>query len=70
MAAKPTPSFGATPRDIEVDACTSCNLFWFDRAESIWRSLLARAPANAPWRPELEQRLIEIERMKQQQMGR
>jgi Flp pilus assembly protein TadD len=42
----------------------------FDRAESIWRSLLARAPANAPWRPELEQRLIEIERMKQQQMGR
>jgi hypothetical protein len=35
MAAKPTPSFGAVPRDIEVDACTSCNLFWFDRAESM-----------------------------------
>ena len=37
-----------------------------DRAESIWRALLDRSPANAPWRPELEQRLIEIESMKQQ----
>ena len=40
----------------------------FDRAESIWRALLDRSPANAPWRPEIEQRMIEIERMKQQQM--
>jgi cytochrome c-type biogenesis protein CcmH len=37
-----------------------------DRAESVWRSLLDRAPANAPFRPELEQRLIELERLKQQ----
>ena len=36
-----------------------------DRAESVWRALLDRSPANASWRPELEQRLIEIERMKQ-----
>jgi hypothetical protein len=35
MAARPTPSFGAVPRDVEVDACASCNLFWFDRAESM-----------------------------------
>lgn len=37
-----------------------------DRAEGIWRGLLDRAPANASFRPELEQRLIEIERLKQQ----
>ncbi|RYE00497.1 MAG: cytochrome C biogenesis protein [Sphingomonadales bacterium] len=37
----------------------------FDRAESVWRGLLDRAPPNASFRPELEQRLIEIERMKQ-----
>ena len=37
-----------------------------DRAESVWRGLLDRSPANAPYRPELEQRLIEIEAMKQQ----
>ena len=37
-----------------------------DRAESVWRALLDRSPANASWRPELEQRLVEIEQMKQQ----
>jgi cytochrome c-type biogenesis protein CcmH len=37
-----------------------------DRAETTWRALLDRSPADAPWRPELEQRLIELERMKQQ----
>lgn len=37
-----------------------------DRAESVWRALLDRSPANASWRPELEQRLVEIEAMKQQ----
>jgi tetratricopeptide (TPR) repeat protein len=31
-----------------------------DRAEQIWRDLLARAPAGAPWRADLEQRLAEI----------
>ena len=36
-----------------------------DRAETVWRGLLDRSPANASWRPELEQRLLEIERMKQ-----
>lgn len=36
-----------------------------DRAENVWRTLLDRSPANAPWRPELEQRLVELERMKQ-----
>jgi tetratricopeptide (TPR) repeat protein len=38
----------------------------FDRAESIWRALLDRSPANASYRPELEARLVELERMKQQ----
>ena len=37
-----------------------------DRAESVWRGLLDRSPPNASYRPELEQRLIEIERLKQQ----
>lgn len=37
-----------------------------DRAEAVWRGLLDRAPANASFRPELEQRLIELERLKQQ----
>jgi cytochrome c-type biogenesis protein CcmH/NrfG len=41
-----------------------------DRAETIWRALLDRSPPNASWRPELEQRLLEIDRMKQQQMPR
>jgi cytochrome c-type biogenesis protein CcmH len=31
-----------------------------DRAEQVWRDLLARAPANAPWRADLEQRLAQI----------
>lgn len=33
----------------------------FDRAEQIWRELLARAPADAPWRADLERRLAEIQ---------
>lgn len=32
-----------------------------DRAEQIWRGLLSRAPANAPWRADLEKRLAEIQ---------
>lgn len=32
-----------------------------DRAAQVWRDLLARAPADAPWRAELEQRLAAIE---------
>lgn len=31
-----------------------------DRAEQIWRDLLARAAADAPWRADLEQRLAAI----------
>lgn len=38
----------------------------FDRAEAVWRDLLDRSPPNASYRPELEQRLVEIERLKQQ----
>jgi tetratricopeptide (TPR) repeat protein len=38
----------------------------FDRAEATWRALLDRSPADATWRPELEQRLIELERLKGQ----
>ena len=38
----------------------------FDRAEAVWRDLLDRSPPNASYRPELEQRLLEIERLKQQ----
>lgn len=37
-----------------------------DRAEATWRALLDRSPANASYRPELEQRLIEIEQLKAQ----
>jgi cytochrome c-type biogenesis protein CcmH len=38
----------------------------FDRAEAIWRELLDRSPPTASWRPELEQRLVEMEQLKQQ----
>ncbi len=31
-----------------------------DRAEQVWRDLLRRAPADAPWRADLEQRLATI----------
>lgn len=34
-----------------------------DRAAKVWVDLLARSPADAPWRPELEQRLYEIAKM-------
>jgi len=37
-----------------------------DRAEATWRALLDRSPANASYRPELEERLIEIEQLKRQ----
>ena len=36
-----------------------------DRAEVIWSALLARTPAQAPWRPDLELRLGQL----RQQMG-
>ncbi|MDB5683522.1 MAG: Cytochrome c biosis factor-like protein [Sphingomonas bacterium] len=32
-----------------------------DQAEAVWRGLLARAPADASWRADLEQRLAMIE---------
>nr|WP_299594377.1 cytochrome C biogenesis protein [Sphingomonas bacterium] len=31
-----------------------------ERAEEIWRALLARAPAAAPWRADLERRVAEL----------
>ncbi|TZG28737.1 tetratricopeptide repeat protein [Sphingomonas montanisoli] len=34
-----------------------------DRAAKVWSDLLARSPADAPWRPELEQRLGELAQM-------
>jgi tetratricopeptide (TPR) repeat protein len=32
-----------------------------DRARTVWTALLDRAPADAPWRPRLEQRLAQIQ---------
>jgi len=32
-----------------------------DQAEAIWRGLLARAPADAPWRRDLEERLASLQ---------
>jgi cytochrome c-type biogenesis protein CcmH len=34
-----------------------------EKAAEIWRALLARAPADAPWRPDLEKRIAELEAM-------
>ena len=33
----------------------------FDRARDIWTQLLARAPANAPWRANVVNRLAELD---------
>ncbi|WP_197276955.1 tetratricopeptide repeat protein [Sphingomonas profundi] len=38
-----------------------------DRAEATWQALLDRAPAGAPWRADVEQRLVQLRA--QQQMG-
>jgi cytochrome c-type biogenesis protein CcmH len=38
-----------------------------DRAEEIWRGLLARAPAGAPWRADLEKRVAELEALRSRQ---
>jgi len=35
MTPRAAPAFGAIPHPVEVDSCTTCNLFWFDRAESM-----------------------------------
>lgn len=35
----------------------------FDEAGAVWRSLLARAPANAPWKGDLEVRLKQIDQL-------
>ena len=29
-------------------------------AEAVWSQLLERSPADAPWRPDLEQRLAQL----------
>ncbi len=34
-----------------------------DEAGAVWRALLARAPANAPWRADLEARLGQINQL-------
>ena len=33
----------------------------FDKAGVVWRELLARTPANASWRPDLEKRLAQLD---------
>lgn len=38
----------------------------FDRAEAIWRDLLARAPADAPWRAQVEAQLARMPMMRAQ----
>lgn len=40
-----------------------------DRAEQVWRGLLDRSPAGAPWRGELEQRLASLDTVRAQQGG-
>jgi cytochrome c-type biogenesis protein CcmH/NrfG len=35
----------------------------FDEAGEVWRGLLARAPAGAPWKADLEKRLTEINQL-------
>jgi tetratricopeptide (TPR) repeat protein len=40
-----------------------------DRAEQVWRDLLDRSPAGAPWRGELEQRLASLDAVRAQQGG-
>jgi tetratricopeptide (TPR) repeat protein len=35
-----------------------------DRAQAVWQALLERAPKDAPWRAEVEQRLAELQQMK------
>ena len=41
----------------------------FDEAEAIWQRLLAGAPANAEWRPMVEQRLAMLEQAKAASAG-
>lgn len=35
-----------------------------DQAETVWRQLLDSAPPGAPWRNDIEERLVELERFK------
>lgn len=40
-----------------------------DQAEAVWRGLLDRSPANAPWRGDVEQRLAQLDAMRAQMGG-
>jgi len=40
-----------------------------DQAERTWRALLVRAPADAPWRAQIEEKLRMLEMMRAQQGG-
>ena len=40
-----------------------------DKAEAVWRELLARTPADAPWRADLVQRLAVIEQVRARMNG-
>lgn len=35
MGSRAASAYGATARDIDVDACSTCNLFWFDSGEIV-----------------------------------
>ncbi|SNS09728.1 hypothetical protein SAMN06295912_101322 [Sphingomonas laterariae] len=37
-----------------------------DQAEAVWRGLLDRSPADAPWRADVEQRLAQLDMMRAQ----
>lgn len=56
-AAKIAPDHPGPPFFMGLAYAQSGNL---DQAETIWRQLLARAPADASWRADLEQRLAGI----------
>ncbi|WP_380877257.1 hypothetical protein ACFB49_12070 [Sphingomonas sp. DBB INV C78] len=40
-----------------------------DQAEAVWRGLLDRSPADAPWRADVEQRLAQLDMMRAQMGG-
>ena len=41
----------------------------FDRAEEVWQSLLDRAPAEAPWRAQVAEKLDQLRMMRMQAGG-
>jgi len=58
-AARAAPDSPGPPFFLGMALITSGRL---DEGRAIWADLLARSPADAPWRPELAQRLQEVDR--------